>query len=200
LKLHSISQTLVAWGPLGLLLVAILDSAGIPLVGGVDGLLIAVAALKPSSALALALLATAGSLAGCMLLFYIARKGGERYLDKHTQTGRGLSLRLWFKRYGLATVFVPALLPIPLPTKVFVICAGALGVRAVPFLLVVLAARIPRYVGLAYLGAQLGAHAGAWLRAHAWHVAAAAVVLFVCLFFVIRLVERSRAAREPAAD
>jgi membrane protein YqaA with SNARE-associated domain len=190
--LHSISQTLIAWGPLGLLLVAILDSAGIPLVGGVDGLLIAVAAVRPSSVYLLTLLATAGSLAGCMVLFYIARKGGERYLDASTQTGTGLRLRLWFQRYGLATVFVPALLPIPLPTKVFVICAGALGVRAVPFLLVVLAARIPRYAGLAYLGSRLGEHSGVWLRAHAWHLAAAALVLLACLFLVIKLAERSR--------
>ncbi len=174
------------------MLVAILDSAGIPLVGGVDGLLIAVAAVKPSSAYVLTLLATAGSLVGCMVLFFVARKGGERYLDKRIQTGKGLRLRLWFERYGLATVFVPALLPIPLPTKVFVICAGALGVRAVPFLLVVLAARIPRYGGLAYLGSQLGEHSGIWLRAHVWHLTVAALVLLACLFLVIKLAERSR--------
>jgi membrane protein YqaA with SNARE-associated domain len=172
------------------LLVAILDSAGIPLVGGVDGLLIAVAAVKPSSAYSLTLLATAGSLAGCMVLFFVARKGGERYLDKRTQTGKGLKLRLWFQRYGLATVFVPALLPIPLPTKVFVICAGALGVRAVPFLLVVLAARIPRYAGLAYFGSRLGEHSGVWLSAHAWHLTGVALGLFLLTVWLIRTIDR----------
>ncbi len=138
-----------------------------------------------------------------MGLYYAARKGGVRYLDKHTQTGKGLKFRLWFLRYGLVSVFVPALLPIPpLPTKVFVICAGALGVRAVPFLLVVLAARIPRYAGLAYLGSQLGEHAGAaWLRAHAWQLTAAALVLVAGLFLLIRLSRESpRGAGFPRVD
>jgi membrane protein DedA with SNARE-associated domain len=176
------------------LLLAVLDSVGLPLPGGVDALLIAVAAVKPSRAYLAAMLTTVGSVAGCMVLFYIARKGGERYLDKYTQAGKGLRFRLWFLRYGLVTVFVPALLPIPLPTKVFVICAGALGVRAVPFLLVVLAGRIPRCFGLAYLGAQLGEHSGAWLRAHAWHLAVVALVLLACLFMLIKLAGRSRQA------
>ena len=190
--MHIISQTLISWGPLGLLLLAVLDSAGIPVVGGVDLLLLGVAAVRPALAYWSAALATAGSVAGCMVLYYAARKGGVRYLDKHTQTGKGLKFRLWFLRYGLVTVFVPALLPFPpLPTKVFVICAGALGVRAVPFLLVVLAARIPRYAGLAYLGSQLGEHSKAWLGAHAWQLTAAALVLLVGLFLLIKLAGRS---------
>ena len=194
--MHFISETLVSWGPLGLFFLAVLDSAGIPLPAVVDALLMGVAAVKPGLAYWSAALATAGSAAGCMGLYYAARKGGVRYLDKHTQTGKGLKFRLWFLRYGLVTVFVPALLPIPpLPTKVFVICAGALGVRALPFLLVVLAARIPRYAGLAYLGSQLGAHAGkAWLGAHAWQLTAAALVLVAGLFLLIKLAGRSRQA------
>ncbi len=178
------------------MLLAVLDSAGIPLPAAVDALLLLVAAAEPGLAYWSAALATAGSVAGCMGLYYAARKGGERYLDKHTRTGKGLKFRLWFLRYGLVTVFVPALLPIPpLPTKVFVICAGALGVRALPFLLVVLAARIPRYAGLAYLGSQLGEHAGAaWLRAHAWQLTAASLVLLAGLFLLVKLAGRSRQA------
>jgi membrane protein YqaA with SNARE-associated domain len=176
------------------LFLAALDSAGIPLVGGVDLLLLGVAAVKPGLAYWSAALATSGSVAGCMVLYYAARKGGERYLDKHTRTGKGLKLRLWFLRYGLVTVFVPALLPIPLPTKVFVICAGALGVRAVPFLLVVLAARIPRYAGLAYLGSHLGEHSGTWLRGHAWQLTVASLVLLAGLFLLIKLAGRARQA------
>lgn len=196
--LHFISQTLVSWGPLGILFLAVLDSAGIPLPFGVDALLLLVGAAKPGLAYWSAALATVGSAAGCMGLYYAARRGGERYLDKHTQTGKGLKFRLWFLRYGLVTLFVPALLPIPLPTKVFVICAGALRVRAVPFLLVVLAARIPRYTGLACLGSQLGEHAGkAWLRAHTWQLAAASVVLLAGLFLLIKLAGRSR--QEPVS-
>ena len=48
-----------------------------------------------------------------------------------------------------------------------------------PFVLVVLAARIVRYFGLAYLGSQFGVGSGAWVKTHAWYIAAAALGLFV---------------------
>lgn len=173
-------------------MLALLDSAGIPLPATVDALVIALAAVKPELAIFGAALAVAGSTAGCMVLFYISRKGGERYLDHHTRTGRARRFREWFLRFGLVTVFIPALLPIPLPTKVFVISAGAFGVRWLPFVLVVLIARIPRYFGLAFLGARVGEHSGAWLRGHAWHLMGIAVAMFALSVVLIKLAERSR--------
>jgi hypothetical protein len=74
--------------------------------------------------------AIAGSLLGMMFLFWLARKGGEKYLDKHASGPRAMRFRRWFDRYGLVTVFIPALVPlVPLPMKVFVLSAGALGVK-----------------------------------------------------------------------
>jgi membrane protein YqaA with SNARE-associated domain len=176
-----------------LFVVALLDSAGIPLPTGVDALLIALSAVQPSLAYRAIIVATVGSTIGCLFLFYVARKGGQRYLDKHTQTGKARQLREWFQRYGLVTVFVSVLSPIPIPTKVFVLSAGALGVRPLSFLLAVVAGRIPRYIGLAYLGSQLGTHSTAWLREHVWHLAGIALVLVVALFLLARYATRQRA-------
>lgn len=192
--MHPIVQTLIAWGPPGLFFLALIDSAGVPLPAGVDALVIALAAVNPALAVTSAALATVGSALGCMVLFYLARKGGERYLDARTRAGKHQRLRAWFHRYGLATVFVSALSPIPLPTKVFVLSAGAFGVGPLRFLLVVVAARIPRYFGLAYLGSQLGAESGAWLRAHGWHLAGGAAALFLLLFLLIWFAGRTRQA------
>ena len=141
-----------------------------------------------------AALASLGSALGCLILFYIARKGGRRYLDERTRVGRGRRFRAWFQRYGLVTVFVPAFVPIPpLPTKVFVLSAGALGAKPGAFLLVVLAARIPRYFGMAYLGVILREESATWLRGHAWHLILVAVVLVICSSLLIWLVGRSKA-------
>lgn len=181
---------LSAWGPAGVFLLALIDSAGIPLPVGVDALVVASAAVNPQSAYVAAALALAGSAIGCLFLFFVARKGGEAYLARYTAEGRGARLRAWFQQYGLLTVFVPALLVIPLPVKVPILSAGALGVHPARFAATILAARSARYFGLAYLGAQLGEETLPWLKAHVWHLGAAALVLFAALYFAIRLAGR----------
>jgi membrane protein YqaA with SNARE-associated domain len=156
------------------------------------------AVTSPKAAYLAAGLATSGSALGALFLYWLGRKGGEHYLNK-MDSPRTRKFRAWFHRYGLVTVFVPKLLPIPLPTKVFVLCAGALGVTPLQFLVVVLAARIPRYFALAYLGASLGDQAGPWLKAHAWHIGSFAAGLFVLLFLFVWWVDRTPKP-EPVAD
>ncbi len=182
---------LVSIGPLGVFLVAFIDGVGIPIPGGVDLLLVLLADKDPDAAFLLATVTLIGSLIGGMVLFYAARKGGEVYLVKYTNEGRGLTLRRWFLEYGLITVFIPALVPlIPLPLKVPEVCAGALGVKPLPFFLTLLAGRVPRYFGLAYLGAQLGEGSWPWVKAHAWHMGAFAVALFAALYLLVLLAHR----------
>lgn len=185
-----ILDTLVSWGPAGVFLVAILDSAGVPNPGGMDALLLLVTIVNPARAWLCAGLAIAGSLIGCLILFYIARRGGEKYLDRCTTSRRGAQFRAWFSRYGLITVFIPALLVIPLPLKFFVVCSGALRVRPTSFALVVTAARAPRYFALAYLGSKLGHGSLPWLKQHAWHMVIAAAALFLFLYLLVRWAER----------
>jgi membrane protein YqaA with SNARE-associated domain len=127
----------------------------------VDTLLITLAIGNPSLAYLSAALAIAGSTAGCMVLFYVARKGGELYLERHTRSARAQKFRRWFLRYGLVTVFIPVLVPLPLPTKVFVISAGVFG-----------------------------EHSTAWLREHAGELAGIALGLFVFLLLLVKLTDR----------
>lgn len=187
---------LTSWGPAGLLIIATLDSAGIPLPAAVDALLIATAAVDPGAAYLSAALAVIGSLAGSLFLFMLARKGGQTYLDRMVSPERAARVRSRFHTYGLITVFIPALVPIiPLPLKVFVICAGVFGVSPGAYLLTVLAARVPRYFGLAWLGLRLGHDAGAWLKSHAWHLTLFAVVLGAAL----ALLAHFAASRSPSS-
>jgi len=182
------------WGPAGVFVLALIDSAGVPLPVGVDALVITWAVLNRETAWAGAVAAVIGSVIGCLVLFTLARKGGQIYLDRYTSEGRGARLRGWFERYGLVTVFVPAMMPIPLPVKVPILCAGALGVPTGRFAVVVLLARVPRYLGLAWLGSRLGSDSLPWLKAHVWHLTAGAVVLFGILFLLA--VFRPRADRD----
>jgi membrane protein DedA with SNARE-associated domain len=110
---------LVSWGPLGLLLWSAMESAGIPNPGGTDFMLLALAIALPSQAFLCALAAVVGSLAGSVVFYEITRRGGEKLLARYTSSGRGARFRGWFQRYGLSTVFVSALLPVPIMPFVF---------------------------------------------------------------------------------
>ena len=190
--MHHFLEILKELGPVGVLLLAMVESAGIPNPGGTDVLLLFITAARPQDAVLTAALAVVGSLVGSMFFFEVLRRGGEKFLAKHTASGRGQRFRAWFLRYGMITVFIPAFLPIPiLPFKAFAACAGAMGVTRKRFLLVLAAARLPRYAGLAYLGATLGEHSGVWLRDHGWYLLALGVILAVALGLVVR-----RAGRE----
>jgi membrane protein YqaA with SNARE-associated domain len=169
---------------------AVLDSAGVPIVGGVDALLIAVATNKPAEAYFAASLAMIGSLAGSLVLFFIARKGGEVLLMRHVASKTGARMHLWFQRWGLATVFVPALSPIPLPMKIPVFCAGALQVRLLYFVVVVVAARAIRYFSMAYLAIHYGAQTLQFLKTHAWQAAAGALLLAAIVTLGMRLFQK----------
>jgi membrane protein YqaA with SNARE-associated domain len=174
------------------LLLSALDSIGIPIVGGVDALLIAVAVVEPGQAILGAVCATIGSVAGSYFLFSIARRGSHVFLAKHTTHGTGRRLHNWFEQYGLLTVFIPAVSPIPLPMKIPVFCAGALEVRTRSFLTVVALARVIRYFTLAYLGQRYGHHTLVFLRVHWVAVVVIVAILCAAAMTVLRIVNRER--------
>lgn len=188
-------QAITAWGPAGILLLSILDSTGVPVAGVFDALLILIAAERPSIAWLCASLAVAGSMAGNILLFSAARRGGRRFMNKAAPEGKGARFRGWFQRYGLVTVFVPALMPIPMPLKLFVISAGVLGTSMAQFLTVVLIARCLRYFGAAWLGVTLGRESAGFLKAHAWEFIGGAAFLFAALYGYITIRDRMRKPR-----
>lgn len=185
-------QVLVSWGPWGLLVLAALDSAGVPIVGGVDALLIAIAVISPAQAYLAAACALIGSLIGCLFLFTIARKGGHALLAKYTESGRGKQLRHWFERYGLVTVFVPALSPVPLPLKIPVFCAAVLEVRTTYFFAVVFLARVIRYFALAYLAQKYGQDTIPFLKHHWKEVLGVVVALCVVTLVLLRVIDRKK--------
>jgi membrane protein YqaA with SNARE-associated domain len=186
---------LIAVGPLGVFLLAFFDSLGVPLPGGVDALLVVVANQRPDWAYWCAGLATVGSLLGSMALFLLARKGGQKYLETVTAGNRGHRFRRWFARYGLVTVFVPAISVIPMPLKAFVACAGVLGIRPQAFALTVLAARVPRYLFVAWLGREMGDKTLSWIRAHTLQFGLGLGVVALVLFLLLRLADLPSQAR-----
>ena len=189
--LAHLTQTLIAWGPLGILLLAILDSSGVPVAGVFDALLIFISVQRPSVAWWCAGLAVIGSTVGNVILFTLSRRGGQQFLAKSAPAGRAARFRAWFLRYVLLTVFVPALIPIPMPMKLFVITAGVLATPMGEFVGVILLARVLRYFGEAWLGVTLGRDSATFLKTHVWQFTGSAVALFAVLYGLMVLRQRA---------
>jgi membrane protein YqaA with SNARE-associated domain len=192
--LAKLSAILLTYGPWGIFGLAILDSMGIPLPAGVDLLLLGIGVESvhaPSRAYLAAFMALTGSLIGNIILFQGARHGRRLMSRKDAEPGK---FQAWFRRYGLLTIFVPAVVPIvPLPLKVFVISAGAFHTHFRKFLVVIFAARVIRYFGLAYLALQLGADAKGFLTHNGWRLVGIALAVALALHWAMRWSERRRA-------
>ncbi len=185
--------SLVALGPWGVLIVSTIESLGIPNPGGTDWLLVGIAIARPDQAMLCAAMAVLGSLIGTAAFFDVMRRGGDRLLAKYSSSERGAKFRSWFQRYGLVTVFIPALVPLPfLPFKAFAACAGAMNVPRWRFMGVLAVGRILRYSALAYLGVKLGTvdNSKAWVKAHTWHMVFAAVAIFVAFYLLAKFLEK----------
>ena len=186
-------EILIALGPWGVLIVSTIESLGIPNPGGTDWLLVGMAIARPDDAVLCAAMAVLGSLIGTAAFFDVMQRGGEKVLARYTSSERGAKFRMWFQKYGLVTVFIPALVPLPfLPFKAFAACAGALGVNRWRFMGVLAVGRILRYSGLAYLGVKLGTveNSKAWVKAHYWQMGVFAVGIFLMFYVVIRFMDR----------
>jgi uncharacterized membrane protein YdjX (TVP38/TMEM64 family) len=70
----------------------------------------------------------------------------------------------------------------------------------VTFSIVLLAARVPRYFFLAWLGSRLGNDTLPYLRQHIWELVTLALALFFVLYAAVRIVHerRMRKARATA--
>src|SRR5437762_7253699 len=87
-------------GP-GLFVIGFLDSSFLSFPELNDALLIIMVTQHKTRVLYYTLMATAGSVLGCVALYYVARTGGQTFLRRrfHARTiDRGLAL---FQRYGL---------------------------------------------------------------------------------------------------
>jgi len=158
-KLSVWKQKIVAFagtlGAPGLFLISFLDSSVLTFPVINDLLLIELSIQHPARMTLYALMAASGSVLGCVLLYFIARKGGEAFFHKKAGD-RALAIRRWVEENGFGGMLVAALLPPPTPFKVFVFAAGVFEVPLRSFTSAIALARLIRYFGVGYLAVKYG--------------------------------------------
>jgi membrane protein YqaA with SNARE-associated domain len=160
-----VQGVLVPWlGPPGVFIAAFLDSSFLSLPEINDLLLVTSAATDPDTVWIYATMATLGSLAGCSVLWWIGRRGGEAFLVRRFGKQRVDDTRSAFARWDVLALAIPAVLPPPMPFKIFVLSAGVFGVRYRRLAVTLLVARGLRYAFWGLFGAFYGDEALATLR------------------------------------
>lgn len=129
----------------GLFVVAFFDSSVLSFPFITDLLFIEFVLQHHRRMLYYAAMAAAGSLAGSIWLYLLAKKGGEAYRKKHQKNAPG-RIQTLVQRHAFLSVFLPSILPPPFPFKAFVIAEGVAQVPLKTFLLGVLIGRGLRYV------------------------------------------------------
>jgi membrane protein YqaA with SNARE-associated domain len=157
----------VALGAPGIFLLSFLDSSFVPIPEGVDILVIVMSIRHPERMVLYASLATAGSVAGCYVLYALARRGGEAFLRRRVKAETVDRTLARFQRFGLLAIAVPAILPPPTPFKLVILTAGVAQVRPLEFILAVTLGRGVRFFGKGLLAVMYGEAALEYLSRNA---------------------------------
>jgi membrane protein YqaA with SNARE-associated domain len=178
-------------GAPGLFLISFLDSSVLTFPVINDLLLIEMSIQHPARMPLYAAMAALGSLLGCVLLFFLARKGGEAFF--HTKAGdHAHAIRHWVERNGFVGVLVAALLPPPTPFKFFVLAAGVFEVPLASFTSAIALARAFRYFGIGYLAVRYGPDAMPYLVGHKLQVSVFVIGLITISYALSRLLLRHK--------
>jgi membrane protein YqaA with SNARE-associated domain len=195
--LGKISHWLLAFGPFGLLAIAFLDSVLIPMPGGVDAMLLLLAASRPSWMLIYVAAATVGSTAGSVGLYLISKRAGHRALNRFSDA-KQKRVKDLIDRYDVLSVLVACVLPPPFPLKLFVVSAGVFRLNLLRFTIAIAAGRVFRYLLEGYLAAHYGEQAKEIL-AHYYPAVGIGLAIAIIAFFVVKNLMK-RASRAAAVS
>jgi membrane protein YqaA with SNARE-associated domain len=171
------SFALALGGP-GLFIVGFLDSSFLSLPEINDLLLIWMVTQHKARMPYYALSSMLGSVAGCLVLYYIGRIS-EHWVAKRFSAERLERTMKTFQRYGVMAVLIPSLLPPPAPFKVFVLLAGVADISVGRFVLAVALGRGVRYFGEGLLAVWYGDAAMEFIQANGQPIALGLVGLLV---------------------
>jgi membrane protein YqaA with SNARE-associated domain len=190
---------LIAYGPLGLFGIALLDSALIPLPGGPDVVMILLSKGRPNWMPIYAAAATFGSVTGCVILYYISRKAGRRALARFSEKKQARVKQL-IDRYDVLSVLVASILPPPFPFKLFVITGGVFRLSVVRFAVAIAFGRAFRFLLEGYLAAYYGDQAETLFKQYFPWISIGLAILIISVFVGRRWLRKRRSLKEAGMN
>lgn len=198
LKLPVWLQHVVAMmGAGGIFAVAFLDSSVLSFPFITDALVMRLCIERPSRLFYYALMATLGSLLGCIWIYWLAKKGGELYFHRHG--GRAaLKAKQWVDSHAFLSLFIPAILPPPMQFKVFVLAEGVFQVPLKTFTLALVLGRGLRYIAEGIFAVKYGQRALEFLVGHAVLFIVAVAGILILLYIANRCILHTVPAQDKS--
>jgi membrane protein YqaA with SNARE-associated domain len=184
-------------GPV-MVLIGALDSSLLSLPEINDYLVVARCYTHPETAWLFPLFPAIGSVLGTFLLYSIMRRGGLAVLHRRFKLERVQKVERAYARFGVLALAVPAILPPPLPFKIFVATAGALQFPRRKFVLTIFFARSFRYYTEGILAVYFGDRVLQFLKDNGLVIVAVVGALVIMAVTIYLLSRRGRAAVKSA--
>jgi membrane protein YqaA with SNARE-associated domain len=181
-----------------MVVIGTLDSSLLSLPEINDYLVVARCYSDPKSVFYFPLFAAAGSVLGCLLLYTIMRRGGQAVMRRRFSAENIARVERAYARFGFLALAVPALLPPPMPFKIFVATAGALEYPRWRFVLTVMLARSVRYIIEGTLAVFYGERVLRVMRANGLAMVSVAAALLIVGVGVYVLAKHIRSPRKSA--
>ena len=198
-KLARLTEFFIALGPFGLFAVALLDSSFVPLPSSADALMILLTSAHPRLMILYAILATAGSTVGCVMLYYVSQRAGSRALNRFSPAKQKRVKEL-IDRYDVLSVLVAALLPPPFPFKLFVISAGVFRFGLTRFIMAIIGGRLFRFLLEGYLAIRYGAQAKEILAKYYPWIGLSLAAAIIAFVVTRKLLKKKSAVEELPAE
>ena len=180
-------------GP-AMILIGAIDSSLLSLPEVNDYLVVARCYTHPRAVFFFPMFAAIGSVLGCSLLYTILSRGGRAVLHRRFKVEHIERVEHAYARFGILALAVPALLPPPMPFKIFVATAGALQFPRRKFLLTIMVARSLRYYAEGTLAVFYGERVLRFSKDNGIVIISAVTCLFVIALAIYLLSSKGRAA------
>ena len=195
--LKSLKTSLIGLGTIGILGIAVLDSAMIPIPGGADAAVMTLSHLNHSMMPVYVIAAVIGSTFGCLVPYWIGRKTGEAALRKFSEERRARVNRL-IERYDFWAMLVGAVLPPPFPLKLFLLTAGVFRMNVLRFLAALAFGRTIRFLLEGWMAVRYGEQAAEVFKQHYPKIGVGVAAAIIVILLINTL--RSRGEKEEIAD
>jgi membrane protein YqaA with SNARE-associated domain len=198
LEVHVLGLPLYLAAP-AMIIIGALDSSLLSLPEINDYLVVGRCFRHPNAAFYFPLFAAAGSVLGCHILYTIVRRGGQAVLRKRFNLQSIKRVERAYERFGFLAIGIPAVLPPPLPFKIFVATAGALEYPRWKFLLTVMIARSLRYYVEGVLAVFYGRRVLLFIKDNGLVIVSIVATLVLVGGIVYLIVNRRRTAAAVSA-